>query len=382
MPRFEDIIKAINEADVNEKAQLIELLHNVQRQAGNPTKEEKTEIFAFVNGEVRSLITKIPVIEDIKEKDLYCGYAEGLLSLLPALYPDPKSMPEDVTPRLQAMVGILEDARPIEMLYDELSRGKKPIDCASVEKLLELARGMTTEYEKGKLYFGYLANGKPALDEDDGAEAAMTAYLETELERYQGIPSPDEDTLNTWEVALDVAGSFRSDKLTDLLKEAAGVKQNNIRFYAARSLALEGLPVPEECIRFLAEDIEYANMTYEFLKDSGMTSLFPAEYASPENLAKSDLYHWLLYPSELGQAPDAMEYIGKITYLFKKEVYHVFKFRSESDTLPDDIKGKWMIGWATEDGSGTFSNFDLLEEYEKETVEKTLKNIKRRILGR
>ena len=57
----------------------------------------------------------------------------------------------------------------------------------------------------------------------------------------------------------------------------------------------------------------------------------------------------------------------------------MFKFRSDSDTLDESCKNQWLIGWSSEDG-GTFSNFDLYSGFEQETVEKTLRNIKKKLL--
>jgi len=66
--------------------------------------------------------------------------------------------------------------------------------------------------------------------------------------------------------------------------------------------------------------------------------------------------------------------------LFRKEVFHVFKFRSDSDTLGDDLKNKWLVGWSSNDG-GTFSNFDEFAPFEKEPAEKALKLIKKKLIG-
>ena len=70
---------------------------------------------------------------------------------------------------------------------------------------------------------------------------------------------------------------------------------------------------------------------------------------------------------------------GKVKYFFKKDVYHVFKFMSDSDNLGDDLKNKWLIGWSSVEG-GTFSNFDEYALFEKASVKKTLKNIKKKFL--
>ena len=112
------------------------------------------------------------------------------------------------------------------------------------------------------------------------------------------------------------------------------------------------------------------------MKKVGKEALFPAELANPEYLAKSDMVHWLVFPTELNQAPDEIEYLGKVT---KREEYYLFRYRSNSDNLSKELKGKWLIGWSSEDG-GTFSNFDLYEKFEQKTLEKTLEKIKRKLL--
>lgn len=130
----------------------------------------------------------------------------------------------------------------------------------------------------------------------------------------------------------------------------------------------------------LAQDLRYAKLVYEMLKESDALEQFPESCAAPEYLAKSDLVHWLTYPTELGKAPEEIEYIGKITYRLKRDVYYVFKFRSDSDTLDETMKNKWLIGWSSEEG-GTFSNFEEYALFEKETVDATLKSIKKKLLG-
>ena len=168
--------------------------------------------------------------------------------------------------------------------------------------------------------------------------------------------------------------------LASLLEQMIALGRNTVSFFAAESLIICGREVPDGIIDALARDLVYAEHMYQVLKNHNLSHLFPKELATEEYLAKSDLVHWLTYPTELGQAPDEIEYIGKITYLFKKDVYHVFRFRSDSDTLEDDAKGKWLIGWSGTDG-GTFSNFDEYALYEKDTVAATLKNIEKKVIG-
>ena len=78
----------------------------------------------------------------------------------------------------------------------------------------------------------------------------------------------------------------------------------------------------------------------------------------------------------VGISKAQIEYLGKVK---KKEIYHVFRYTSNSDNLGEDLQGKWLIGWSNNEG-GTFSNFDLYSNFEQKTVEKTLKVIKRKLL--
>ena len=86
------------------------------------------------------------------------------------------------------------------------------------------------------------------------------------------------------------------------------------------------------------------------------------------------MIQWLMYPTELGKAPDDIEYVGKVSRLFKKEVYYIFKYRSDSENLDEASKNKWLLGWASEEG-GTFSEFEEFARFEAPTLKATLKNI-------
>ena len=212
------------------------------------------------------------------------------------------------------------------------------------------------------------------------AKARIAAYLAEELRRYLALSLRTQEHINNLELAADVCKHFANEEILSLLSEVLGFGYGNVNYYAAETLLAAGKELPREAIVSLAKDLGYADLTYRLLGKYGKQALFPEECRTAEYLAKSDMVHWLLYPTELGKAPDEIEYVGKVTYLFKKDVYYVFRFRSDSDTLGEEKKNKWLIGWSSEDG-GTFSNFDEYALYEKGTVEATLKNIKKKLIG-
>jgi bacterioferritin (cytochrome b1) len=254
------------------------------------------------------------------------------------------------------------------------------IEEAAVSHLLSLVAQTDDEYQKGMLYTGLVHYKEEISKFSDDAKALIAAHLTAELKRYLNHEQFTADCINSLELIADVCRYFADSTIIELLQEVLKQGYNNINYYATDTLLSLGQNVPTETIVALANNLEYANLTYGLLIKFKKQDLFPKECSTPEYLAKSDMVHWLMYPTELGKEPDEIEYIGKITYLFKKEVYYVFKYRSNSDTLDDNLKNKWLIGWSSEDG-GTFSNFDEYALYEKNTIDATLKNIKKKLIG-
>lgn len=377
---FEKILTPIKESEWNDKIQLTEYLLNVLSQIKNLTEYDRRGLLDFAGEQVKLLLEEIPGKKDYKEKDRCCAYGDRILAIYPTIDPSRKTVTEEELSCANELHRLMEEARPIETAIQRIFE-QKTINGVFIDRLLSFARNASGEYEKGKLYVGMAGNKDRLNGLPDTAKEKLTEYLEMELERYLHLPVPDEDVLNAWEIAADIAKYFGSEKVCELLTQTSKAGHGNVSFYAVESLIELEAPVPNESISELAADPVFAELTYQMLKKNGRASLFPTELASPEYLAKSDLIHWLTYPTELGTVPDEIEYIGEVKYLFRKDIYYVFKFRSESETLDEGNRGKWMIGWSSENG-GTFSNFDLLSDYEKPTISETLKNIKKRLIGR
>jgi hypothetical protein len=201
-------------------------------------------------------------------------------------------------------------------------------------------------------------------------------YIASEVARYLSAPLHEQAVTNL-ELIADVAGYLLTEELLKQIYALLPLGHANINYYAVATLLKLGREVPTDVVAKLATNLTYANLTYHALKDHGKESLFPLEYSTEEYLAKSDLVHWLTYPTELGKEPDEIEYLGKVKV--KGEHFWIFRFKSDSHTLDDARKNQWLIGWSGDDG-GTFSQFDLYAPFEKKTPEKTVKYIKRKLL--
>ena len=78
-----------------------------------------------------------------------------------------------------------------------------------------------------------------------------------------------------------------------------------------------------------------------------------------------------------GKTPDELECLGKT--VFKKSTFFVFRFRSDSENLEENQRGKWLICCSAPE-LGIFSPFAEYEKYQKKTPEKTLKHIIRKLI--
>ncbi len=376
MAKFNTIIEAIkNSTDYGERNQFLEYILNCFNHPGSqPDEEDKALFSAFIFPEVKKLINDIPPIASYRKKDTAMEYARNLINIIPRCHATPESVPEEDRDNIRKLIEILDKESFIEAQIEEIfAKGNN--SPADIDRLFCMLIPIKDEYQKGLFYQGMLHFKQAIPNMPEESCQKIEEYIKNELQRYLSCEL-NEDIIANLEFACDVSKFFIDEKIAALLQKVLMLGFNNVSFFAAETLLFADFDVSTEVISVLARDLVYADNTYSMLKKLGKTHLFPSELATPEYLAKSNLVHWLTYPTELGGEPDAIEYLGKVK---KKDVYYVFRYRSVSDTLSDELKGKWLIGWSSNDG-GTFSNFDRYDDFVQKTPEKTLKYIKKKLL--
>ncbi len=375
-----DLLAAISEAEsLDERTRLIEYLERVL-DAGKIHLEslDRDTLATFVMSEMSTLAPLLEEAETYREKDGLIHYAHSLLNLVVMCYGTPGDIPDVYMADIRGLGEAIDREQFVENAVNEAFSNGVPA-VADIDRILCVVSPLKDEYRKGKLYQGILHFRSTAERLPADAKARLASYAAAELERYLALESFDADVHDALELLCDAAAVFMSEELVAPLMAAMARGDNAIKYYAAATLLGAGKPVSDDAIATLAADMEYASLCYAALSDAGQASRFPAALATPEYLAESDMVHWLLYPTELGRAPDAIEHLGVVKKHFGKEIYHIFRFKSDSDNLSEELKGQWLVGWSGGDG-GTFSNFDRYDELDQGTPEKTLKYIKRKLL--
>ncbi len=379
MGRFTDILALVkNTNGADEKNRLMYMIVSVlQDRKIKKTEEDKSEIYQFAVQELTRATDILKSTQIFKEKYPYKQYISGMLAAIALCCGSMDNIPAHIRKQGDEAVGLLQKEFFLETVVGKALEDSDTLDGAEAEKLLCYVVPLREEFHKG-IFLQVLCKNTNTLSKipEDGKKV-IARYLKSEMHRYLDAEERDEDTANNLEFICDICKSFFDNDFRVLLEETARKCGDDIKFYACETLLKSGCDVPDGVIGSLAHNVCYAVKIHSALKRSGKENLFPNELNNEEYLAKSDMIQWLMYPTELGREPDEIEYLGKVK---KKGIYHIFRFRSSSDTLTDDIKGKWLIGWSNWEDGGTFSQFSEYADFEKKTLDKTLKNIKRKCL--
>ena len=338
--------------------------------------DELKGIKAFLLDETKRLLQVIPTVPSYKQKDEIFGYEDALMHIFTVIIQSGASITDEEKDTVKSLIDLITSETVLENTVERAMQGEK-VDKDEIKIVLSVVAPIKDEYQRGKIY-GLLLEYKDQLKKlTPEAKALLSAHTESELERVLKLPEIDKDIENYLEFAVDVSKYYAEESLLNTIIKVLKLPYSSVRYYAADTLLSCGKEVPSEIVAALANDLCYAELTYTLLCNHKKDDLFPKELTDPVYLRKSDLVHWLIYPTELNKQPDEIEFMG--TVRVKKELYYVYKYKTDSDNLEDELKNVWLIGWSTDEG-GTFSNFDALAQYEKKTTEKTLKYIKKKLL--
>ncbi len=374
-----ELLNTISEIDdYGEAAPLLHLLNNVASELDDNSAAFGS-IVEFAVSRAEKLIRELPDVTDEHRRDDIFGYVSLLLKNYDHAVEHGADLHQGDAEIMNTLRGMADAEHLIERTVFDTFEPDPPAE-SGISEIVALRKTFTTDFQAGRLIVGLLHYSEKFDVLSAQSRAELATLANGELARLLSLSELTGDAIDALEVCVDLCGHLPTNDTLPMLDKAIKLGRSNIGYYAASSvLKLVGALAPESIVA-LMRDIEYADLTYSLVRKHKLAEIdarIPPELKTPEYLAESDLVHWLTYPTELGRKPDEIELIGKVKS--HGEPYYVFKYKSASDTLADEDKNVWLIGWANDNG-GTFSEFEHLSDYEGATPEKTLKTIKKKCL--
>ncbi len=192
---------------------------------------------------------------------------------------------------------------------------------------------------------------------------AVAAYGEKLLERYRDCANKlmrmqkAEGVAWMWEdsyeelrsmgaLYVDLLGYFPEPHMQEVVRQALTFTDPRLKLFAVLGLIRQGEDVEAKHLLDVAASAEVRNPLFDGLKMFGKLSLFPEEFGTQAALAESNMVNWLIYPTELGRAPDEIELMHIATIdpgtADGLNDYYVFRFRTFEPHWA--AKDGWMAG--------------------------------------
>jgi hypothetical protein len=136
-------------------------------------------------------------------------------------------------------------------------------------------------------------------------------------------------------VLLDLLGHVTTSAVEAELRQALGEYADaRLRMNVALSLLRLDADVDSGTVAEIAASAEARKWLFDGLQKLERFHLYPADFKSQAALAESDLVNWLIHPTELGRAPDAVELIQSVPFDTGTDEgwgdYYLFRFRTEA----------------------------------------------------
>ncbi|MCW3071131.1 MAG: hypothetical protein JWO44_1021 [Bacteroidetes bacterium] len=224
-------------------------------------------------------------------------------------------------------------------------------------RLLELLKVETLDSDVMALLLNYIDAGQ--LDPAN-FKKYVPQFMALSKKNRAIVEKQEAQDIDLWEddayqsayfkagLVADLLGYFKEGNVTAELKAYLTVKNIKLKMFAVNSLIRQDQKLDDEVINSIAADAESRNWFYDNLVSQGKEELFPSNYKTQEAFAESNMVNWLIYPTELGRAPDAIE-LMKVVETESNDpaegVVEFYLYRFKSDH-PDWQKDGWMAGVA------------------------------------
>jgi hypothetical protein len=171
---------------------------------------------------------------------------------------------------------------------------------------------------------------------------------------------------------LDLLGRLRESTAVSVFEDAVHALEPWVKLWGALGLTRAAQAVPHEVFRQIAAWPDCRITLARELETLERPDLFPNDFMNQPSRAEATMVDWLLFPTELGRAPDEIRQL-QVTPIETDDGLadlYVFAFRTHA---PHWLSEKdWVVGVAGpfltdnqptfESLGGTFSRFESLSE--------------------
>lgn len=182
----------------------------------------------------------------------------------------------------------------------------------------------------------------------------------------------EESIYMSLEIILDVACHINDKQTLELIKKIDKLKINqSSRVFLIKAQAVNNIQIDMTKLQELIDDYNYTYKIVQVLENIDKLSVIPKGSVTQEMIAKSLMIDWLIYPTELGEAPEKIELVDTL----EKEniVYYIYKFTARSGKLKEHGEMIGLAGGFEKDKitsintGNTFSTFETIQkDYRKQ----------------
>jgi hypothetical protein len=206
------------------------------------------------------------------------------------------------------------------------------------------------------------------------AALRLSRLLDNPSNQDQQTDDEEADDVVRWEAGLllELVGALQVEEGRTVLTAAARHEDTWLSLWGALGLVKLGAAAPAGAFERAAADPQSRSVLFDQLEALGQLEVFPTRYRTQDALAESDMVCWLIYPTELSQAPDEIEQVvvRRLDTADGIADLYVYRFRTFEPHWAAD-KG-WMVGVAgpflrreqptTRSLGATFSRFESFED--------------------
>ena len=343
---------------------------------------ERELMQTYLFSDLETLYERIDGEPSYRKKNEIAEFAKKLIFVISKVFPKPEVIAEKHRDEIMRLLHQIRREQELEIRAKETVCGNDVCE-SDVRMLLDLLRERADEEVLAAVLAVLAKEGEALARLNVGSQLLLGEFLHDAFARILDSVEPltdvREETLCLLCECLSRLKFVDAEATAKLLRGASFLTVPRVTFAAVKALCELGFAdrVPHTAVFDAAYDPRFTSRIGRLCMKYGIEDLFPESMLTEQKLAQSDFVSYLASESVLAAVPDEIGELGEVTV--KREVYHVYRFRSESGRLMSEERGKWLIG-AISCKAVPYPAFDLYEAYEKPTEKETLAYIGKRFL--